>query len=137
MKIRCRTLFDITATGVTGHYKPSRIPFRDRSGKEITNESTWHLSRNQQRNWETITQLLQLRTQINDVSDPEINDGIWQFEFGTDIHQVFGDSNDPLGLLKNDCEGVPMLTGLNERSRFSVTLIASDPNQNIWFDVIE
>jgi|TARA_R110000868_G_scaffold233789_1_gene487513 hypothetical protein len=137
MKIRCRTLFDITATGVTGHYKPSRIPFQDRSGKEITNESTWHLSRNQQRNWETITQLLQLRTQINDVSDPEINDGIWQFEFGTDIHQVFGDSNDSLGLLKNDCEGVPMLTGLNEKSRFSVTLIANGSDQNIWFDVIE
>ena len=42
MKIRCTTSFDITATGVTGHCKPSRLPFQDRSGQMITNEQEWN-----------------------------------------------------------------------------------------------
>jgi hypothetical protein len=38
LRFFCKTLFDITATGVTGHFKSSRIPFRDRSGKNIVDE---------------------------------------------------------------------------------------------------
>ena len=50
MKFACQTLFDITATGVTGHYKLSRIPFRDRAGQLIHDTESWNRSRNQQRN---------------------------------------------------------------------------------------
>ena len=50
MKFICKTLFDITATGVTGHYKSSRVPFRDSTGNNIENETTWNRARNQQRN---------------------------------------------------------------------------------------
>ena len=50
MKYACQTLFDITATGVTGHYKSARIPFLDRAGQTIKNEESWNRSRNQQRN---------------------------------------------------------------------------------------
>ena len=52
MRFACRTYFDITATGVTGHYKSSRVPFLDQVGKNITNELDWNKARNQQRNWE-------------------------------------------------------------------------------------
>ena len=56
MQIRCRTLFDITETGVTGHFKPHRIPFRDNAGQQISDQVTWDRARNQQRNLETISQ---------------------------------------------------------------------------------
>jgi len=136
MKIRCRTLFDITATGITGHHKPSRIPFQDRSGQPIVDERSWNRGRNQQRNWETVTQLVQLRTQLNELRDPQRVDDAWQFEFGTDIDDVFSDGRDPLGSLRADCTDVPMLVGLNEGSNFAPMLITSGPNQNIWFEIV-
>ena len=70
VKFICKTLFDITATGVTGHYKSSRVPFQDLTGTSITNEISWNRARNQQRNWETITQLISLRTQISELQTP-------------------------------------------------------------------
>jgi hypothetical protein len=136
MNIRCRTLFDITATGITGHHKSSRIPFWDRSGQHIVDATTWNRGRNQQRNWETITQLIQLRTQLSDLHDPSMQDGVWQFEFGTDLVEVFRSGSDPLGALTADCADVPMLTGLNETTELQAQLVVQGPNQNIWFEII-
>ena len=136
MKIRCRTLFDITATGITGHHKPSRIPFQDRSGQPIVDERSWNRGRNQQRNWETLTQLIQLRTQLNELQDPRIENNMWQFDFGTDVEDVFSNGNDPLGALYTDCTDVPMITGLAELSSFAPMLITSGPDQNIWFEIV-
>jgi len=48
MRFICRTLFDITATGVTGHAKSARIPFEDRTGRRITDYVIWNRARNQQ-----------------------------------------------------------------------------------------
>ena len=126
MKIRCTTRFDITATGVTGHYKPSRIPFTDASGQQITNEQLWNLARNKQRNLETITQLLSLRTQINNVTRPVFSDNCWSFEFEVESDTIFNLADDPIGVLKEDCYGVPML--LSTESTLSI--------DNIWFEPI-
>ena len=111
MKIRCTTSFDITATGVTGHYRPGRVPFRDSSGQMITNERDWNRARNQQRNWETITQLISLRTQVNMPGVPVLTDQTWSFEFEVESNTIFASHTDPLGVLKNDCYHVPMLLG--------------------------
>ena len=75
MQILCRTLFDITQTGTTGHFKPSHVPTRDRAGQTIIDQQTWTKSRNQQRNLETITQILQLRTQIFNPTIPAKHNG--------------------------------------------------------------
>jgi len=131
MKIRCKTIFDITSTGVTGHYKPSRVPFVDRAGNNITDQRTWDRARNQQRNWETLTQLISLRTQVEYTSMPACVDNCWQFEFSVEIDHLFETDNDPLGILKKDCDGVPMLA-----EQADVTpLIAVD--NNIWFEIFE
>jgi hypothetical protein len=111
MKIRCATTFDITATGVTGHYKPSRVPFSDRSGQKICNETDWLQARNQQRNWETVTQLISLRTQIDNITDPKLHEDKWVFEFEIESDTIFTRDSDPIGVLKDDCQGVPMLVG--------------------------
>ena len=130
MRIQCQTLFDITATGVTGHIKLGRMPFTDQADNRITDTESWNRSRNQQRNWETITQLIGLRTQPTDLTMPvKINDG-WQFEFEIDNENLFLDNLDPLAVLKADCSGVPMLTGLSETQALTTVLTV---DKNIWF----
>lgn len=135
MKIRCTTKFDITATGVTGHYKPSRVPFQDQHGRIIEDLQGWNHSRNQQRNWETITQLLGLRTQI-DMDMPARQGSTWQFDFTVESEEIFVDGDDELALLKRDCEGVPMITGLGETQELHpwLDVLSSDPN--ICFAII-
>jgi len=135
MKFACQTLFDITATGVTGHYKLSRIPFRDRAGQLIHDTESWNRSRNQQRNWETITQILSLRTQLFDLSDP-ISDQTgtrWMFEFETETAGVYGPESDPVSVLRSDAAGVPMLRELDNDPDIDTVLITDGARQNIWF----
>ena len=133
MRFSCKTLFDITSTGITGHYKSSRIPFNDLAGNEITNEITWNRSRNQQRNWETLTQLIGLRTQIAKLSRSEQIDKIWSFDFEVDAPYVFGPAENPTEMLLSDCNGVPMLVNLENKTELSPYLIVTGDAQNIWF----
>jgi hypothetical protein len=133
MKILCRTTFDITCTGVTGNFRPGRIPFRDRAGHDIIDESTWHRARNQQRNWETITQLIQLRAQVQDLDWPTQHNGIWSFEFAVETPDVFRQDNDALAVLYQDCDGVPMLINLDETAELAPQLVVFGNNSNIWF----
>jgi hypothetical protein len=135
MKFACQTLFDITATGVTGHCKSTRMPFRDSVGQIIQDELSWNRSRNQQRNWETITQILSLRTQLFDLKTP-IQDQTrtrWMFEFETESDGVYGTDNDPTQVLRSDAQGVPMLRELNNDPDIDTVLITEGPRQNIWF----
>jgi len=134
MKIQCQTLFDITATGTTGHVKHNRMPFRDQAGSTITDVAQWNRSRNQQRNWETVTQLISLRTQVDNLQDPVRNQDRWCFEFEVENQNLFTDGTDSLAVLKADCEGVPMLTGLDESSQCGTVLAV---NTNIWFSPME
>jgi hypothetical protein len=136
MKIQCRTLFDITQTGITGHFKTSQLPFDDRAGQSITDLKTWTYSRNQQRNLETISQLLQLRTQIFDLSNPVEHNGYWSFEFEVEFEGIYQLNNDDFGVLKQDCEGVPMIVGLAEKYTVTPSLITDGSQQNIWFELI-
>lgn len=135
MQIRCRTLFDITETGVTGHFKPHRIPFRDNAGQQISDQVTWDRARNQQRNLETISQLLQLRTQIFDVTVPQLDQGQWWFDFSVEFEGIYQSGTDVFGILKQDCDSVPMLTGLDEKHFLTPTLVTDGSQQNIWFEL--
>ena len=132
MRIQCQTLFDITATGVTGHFKPSRMPFVDTSNTRIDTEIKWNRARNQQRNWETVTQIISLRTQVDFILPVQNND-TWTFEFEIANDQLFVRDQDPLAVLKTDCADVPMITGLNE-SASNHTVLVTD--KNIWFTIV-
>ena len=127
------TQFDCTATGVTGHFRPNTLPFNDSEGQLIDNEITWNRSRNQQRNWETILQIIGLYTQAQDISATEYIDGQWQFEFSTDFDDVFSERGDPLGLLKTACRGVPMFYDLDTQPKTAQL----DPNLNIKFTIVD
>jgi hypothetical protein len=133
MNYGCRTRFDITNTGVTGHYKSSRVPFRDLSGQEILDESSWNRARNQQRNWETLTQLIGLRAQISDSTPPVRTGDTWTFEFSVETADVYGTAEDTTAILRSDSEGVPMLIDLENEPGIEPVLIVTGDQQNIWF----
>jgi hypothetical protein len=138
MRYVCQTLFDITATGVTGHFRPTRMPFTDQAGQKICDQESWNRSRNQQRNWETLTQIIGLRTQIFDLQLPTRDRGgtTWMFEFETELGGVFGPESDPTQILRVDSEGVPMLLNLDNRADLAPVIVNQGPEQNIWFAVL-
>lgn len=136
MKILCRTLFDCTATGVTGHMRVSDLPFKDAAGQTINNHLAWNRSRNQQRNYETLVQLISLRTQPINVTTPTKMDSQWQFEFETENENVFGSCDNPFENLLQDCSGVPMVTNLGEQESLNTVIETHGLRQNIWFEAI-
>jgi hypothetical protein len=138
MRILCRTLFDCTYTGITGTFKASQLPFEDHAGQTINDYSEWNFSRNQQRNWETIMQMISLRAQPTVTSYPQQVDATWEFVFDVEVTGVYsanGDVNNYDSLL-NECNGIPMITGLREALPTSAMLTAQGPDQNIWFETV-
>jgi len=136
MKFQCRTQFDITATGITGHYKGSRTPFKDLSGQNIATEEDWNRARNQQRNWETLTQIISLRTQIFNLDTPKQVNNQWEFEFSVETPSIFGTDINPVLYLYKDADLVPMLGNLNNTVDLPPILITHGVNQNIWFELM-
>jgi len=101
---------------------------------DITNTSVTSgngLERNQQRNWETLLQVLSLRTQIHNIDGPELlsnvhpskfglgynhrgEHNVWTMNFVLEFDNVFGTPDDPFCILVEDFEKVPIITGLTE-----------------------
>jgi hypothetical protein len=130
--IQCRTLFDITQTDVRHQFNQSQMPFHDTAGHLITNHREWMLARNQQRNWETLVQILSLRIQPVDLSRPKRSDDWWQFEFAVENLSGLALEDRQLGLLEKDAAMVPMLIGLTETIKVTPMII---PGINIVFTV--
>lgn len=135
MKVLCRTLFDCTWTGVTGHFRESQLPYTTRSGQVLHTQADWNRARNQHRNWESLLQIISLRTQPMNVSRPIKRSDGWYFEFDVEAEGVLssGFGSDDFAGLRADCEGVPMVTGLDEDTAVVSTLHADGDNTNIWF----
>lgn len=132
-KIQCRTLFDITQTDTRHQFNSARLPFQDAAGRLIANHRDWMLSRNQQRNWETIVQILSLRVQPQNITRPQMlyaHDVWWAFEFSVEDQGTLSLDNKSYGQLEQDCVMVPMLIGLTEQVQITPMLI---PGINIVF----
>ncbi len=138
MKVKVVTLFDCTATGVIGHYRHEKLPITLPSGEKVIDYPGWMKARNQQRNWETVTQLLQLRSQILLDEVPHRNElGQWEFEFEVERSDTYNNDNNPFKLLQEDCEKVPIVVGLTESDGCEGVIRTQGAEQNIWFQVIE
>ena len=133
LQVRCTTRFDITVTEVRNNFSRSRLPFHDANGKLINDPTAWNRARNQQRNWETINQVISLRTLPENITTPTVSSGVWVFEFEVPSLQSLGHEEDPVKLLIDDVNGVPMIVNLTETSTLSPYL---DDKTNIWFTVI-
>lgn len=141
MKVKCTTLFDITQTNISG-----RRNLLDDSTSEFGKQ------RKQQGNFETIQQIISLRSQPENITVPEILDcppkilgikynltkaKVWSFMFTINHSSIFVDDSGELGLLKKDCANVPMITGLDEFLKLSPVLEIDGDYKNIHFEVVE
>lgn len=134
-RINCHTLFDITATDVRSHFKESRIPFHDAAGQPIENLGDWARSRNQQRNWETLNQLISLRVLPENISLPvyDPSDKTWKFQFDVTSIESISLDNDPVGALISDSDQIPMIVGLRESVGIPPILRTRGYDINTWF----
>lgn len=133
---KCYTLFDITYTGVTQPNYRQQPNFFDSSGKAITDAASWQFARNQQRNWDTLIQVISLRAQpmiltapsmeLVDAAPLNFGEGmlkVWTFDFGVDVHGPFTVGSDSIEGLLQDCTYVPMITSLSESSSFKANCL--------------
>ncbi len=128
------TLVDITQTNVVSHS----------TSKE----------RNQQRNWETLIQVLGLRVQLITLSVPEVLgldvtnskfgssftglQSVWTFRFGTEQDGVFANIARPYGTLETDFVNVPIILGLNETAPIATpTFCVDGAGCNIYFEQLK
>lgn len=141
MKIRCLTLFDITKTNVSNR----------RHLLSETVDPNLIKQRNQQSNFETLLQIIGLRSQPEDITDPVItktkldkkiwgskyksNSAVWSFSFTIQHPVVYSNEHDSLGNLYMDCDGVPMIINLEETAELNSKLSSSIYEKNIHFQI--
>ena len=114
------------------------LPFVDQTGKTIQSMTDWNFARNQQRNWETIMQIISLRAQPTIIKYPSSSSNAWEFIFDVETPAVYsatGDVNNYDTLL-NECNNIPMVTGLHEVESVSSSLMSRGDTQNIWFETV-
>lgn len=139
INIRCYTLFDITKTNVV-----HRRPPPDYSPEEIR---AWQQKRNTQCNLDTITQVISIRAQPENLTDPikrKIEDSnfgtelspqhYWTFDFSVNYEQVFNDDTGELGALISDCNNVPMIK--TDGIEADTYLDTTPEKRNIYFEVL-
>lgn len=145
-RIRCHTLFDITQTGILNRSKPTEDDVQE-----------WILKRNTQCNFDTILQVISLRSQPDQVSVPnkvEMEDSdlnrfgflfiknelfpayCWNFDFEVHHSSVFENGITPYGALYKDCEGVPMINCPTQVNGVTSFLDITSELQNIHFEAL-
>lgn len=142
MKLRCTTLFDITKTNVSNRRQHLELD------QNISKQ------RNQQSNLETILQIISLRSQPENITDPEIMHikldkdprwgenykskskiPCWSFTFTVNHSKVFASLDNDLEYLLQDCNGVPMITQLDEFKDLQNKLSIESEDRNIFFEI--
>ena len=129
------TLVDITNTGVIKH------------------DPLLQLNRNQQRNWETVLQVISLRAQPMAIStgnpiSVEMKDHLfgaayknkqlcWIFNFYIEHSDTFGPSTEPDLFLKKDFDQVPIIANLTETVTGNIPIFyTSGEFKNIYFKIL-
>jgi hypothetical protein len=147
--IRCQTLFDITPTGVK-----NRRPY-DITGTELIDLVK---RQQQQSNYDTLLQVISLRSQPESISQVKKSDilladtdfgflyssdqddgtvNVWSFTFTIQHASVFQNDDSELGSLLNDCEQVPMIANLLESVKLTPQLNVDSDLKNIHFEIVD
>ena len=124
------TLIDITENGVLRN----QFPFKTKSGELVHDAATLIIARNQQANFTTLLQLLQMRSniawedtprkQIDSVANwrfGSVFEGrhtIWQFEWQAEQSEVYAFDGDPVGGLIEDFDQIPIINFCKETAAF-------------------
>lgn len=149
-KLQCYTLFDITKTG--------NILRRPPLNGTPEQTKRWEKSRNTQTNFDTIIQVLSLRSQPEDITDPEQEivvfdksldlfgflfdnedtaHSCWSFTCTIPHSSVYDDGYNELGYLLRDCDGVPMIKVGTEHEKLPNFLDTTPELRNIYFEVLK
>lgn len=127
MTFKIITLVDITPTGVI---------------RSNANDHSLQLRRNQQRNFETVLQVLSLRTQPNISKWPcsvhrfsankikeifgeafhDTDHNVWVLYFTADHPDSYNTNDGELEGLRHDFEQIPIITGLTETAKFMLPI---------------
>jgi hypothetical protein len=118
--------------------------------------ATWQLNRNRQVNFDTLLQVINLRSQPEDTStvitekinfkefskfgflfEGEEDQAMFSFTFSINHKNVFDDGITNLGALYSDCDGVPMIKIGTEWDKLPNFLDTSPELSNIYFEVLE
>jgi hypothetical protein len=151
MNIKCYTLYDITKSNIT---------FRKKFA-EIVNEDE-RKSRSQQSNFETILQIINMRSQPENISEVERiqvdvkkldeykfgylyqrdhkkvkTATVWKFMFSIEHPDAFHNGIEELGNLLADCEQVPMISGLDESFALPPQMNITSELKNIYFEIVK
>ena len=138
-EFRVHTLVDITDNGLL--QKP--FPFKTLGGEVVHDKQSLAMARNQNNNFNTMLQLLQIRGNITWEQPPmrldqtlgntgfgrfyEGKHNSWHFQFFTEQMEVYGDAQDPTGQLKDDFNLVPIINFCKETATFPTsTFITQD-----------
>jgi hypothetical protein len=102
----------------------------------------------QQSNFNSLIQSIGLRSNVEWNRDPEMKDGRlsgpfqgksnhWIWEFEVERERVFEQDNDPVALLKEDLNGVPVVVGLRETAEIRPAVFQTKGEfQNTLIEII-
>ena len=145
-RINVVTYFDCTQTNTTSYRKI-------KNSNTFTTAKEWDYSRNQQRNFETVTQIIGLRAQpINleiphnvkvDLAEHKFGtdftgvQAVWSFTFTVEHTAVFDRDNTSLRALVLDMDNIPCIIKMTE----TVTIVSpvfrsQGTSSNIYFEKI-
>lgn len=144
---RCYTLIDITKTGIVSKFRGEIPMFVDDADQIVKSEKDWNRSRNQQRNLETIIQIISLRAQpiyleaskieVVLLSDYNFGSGyvgkqnVWSFKFSVEHSNVFGPDAEAL---HTDLNNIPCISGLKETVKLPINMFETFGNNiNTYF----
>ena len=131
---RLHTLVDITENGNL----KKQFPFTTQAGNEIHDKHSLAIARDQNSNFSTMLQLLQMRGNVTWENPPERldlqslgNHGFgsfyegkhttWHFQFFTEQSGVYGDDIDPTAFLQDDFHQVPIVSFCKETATFPLS----------------
>ena len=131
---RIHTLVDITDNGNL----KQPFPFKTESGDVVHDRVSLEIARNQNSNFNTMLQLLQMRGNVTWEIPPmktelsslrnhgfgsfyEGKQTTWHFQFFTEQSGVYGDSIDPTAFLQDDFHQVPIVSFCKETATFPLS----------------
>jgi len=93
----------------------------------------------QQSNFNSLLQGIGMRANVEWDNDPtrtvENDTAYWTWQFEVEREDVFLVGDDPVGLLKNDLHGVPIIKNLTETEKFAKSVfLTKNGTNNIWIE---
>jgi hypothetical protein len=103
---------------------------------------------NQQANFDSLRQAIELRSNVSWISDPKQHTGSlpyplegraahWIWEFDIEREDTFLKNGDPVALLLEDLHGVPIIDGLNNTVIIDPAAFQTQGDANTWVSKLD